>query len=182
MIEHDIDSLLEVLRSGRSLSEEDVNQLKQRVSGDPDDFKARLQLIGFARSHLDLTNCALLYEQISWFVSTSPDHPLMSNSFMRMEWHPQDSQSFDNIRSLWKSLIEREPGNLSLLVNAGYQMLINDCNLSEEYATRARELRSRVAERTEAGKSRRAYEECAVFDDSELRIDIPAALPHLVSI
>jgi len=140
MYEHSADELLQILASGESLTPEGVTEVRIQIQKAPDDFASRLMLIGYLQHNIERAFCAPLYDQIAWFVQAFPEHPVLSNSSMRLIVHPKEHEYFERIRALWKSAVVHNPSALQILMNAGYQMLVNDCPRAEEYANQALQL------------------------------------------
>ena len=132
---------IELIRSGRDLTEDQVRRLESELERNPSDLDARISLLGHyffsqsgsAGAEADCTRHAL------WIVENEPAHPIAGMGYTRID-ESLDPAGFARAKEIWKKHIAANPTNTKILGNAGRYLLHSDRGLAETYLLKARKL------------------------------------------
>lgn len=108
---HQISELLEVLK-GANLSRNQVSRLEKRLSENPEDSSARLQLLGFFQRP---PVSERFYGLLVGLINHSPESAIHEHLSTAQE----SSEGYQLAKRAWLDQVEKSPDNVRILLNLG---------------------------------------------------------------
>jgi hypothetical protein len=112
----------------------------------PDDLKTRAILLGYYETrHLDSAVVRRKRQAtIWWFMDHLTEHPFLQGAFgLPIKSH--DERFYEKVEHFWCEKIAKNPGNVSLLVNAAAQTLVSNPSQALKWALEAKSFESENA-------------------------------------
>jgi hypothetical protein len=132
---------------GVRLSAEDAAKLEEQVKGDPDDFDARLQLLGysFRARHTDAETKASHADHVSWAIRNHPAATWGNRPYLQVD-NILNPDGFAATRTLWLDQLKTHEQSAQVHANAAAFFMFADRDRAAELLERAEELEPESAE------------------------------------
>lgn len=130
---HDIKASLITL-SGVHLSGEEVLELEERLSRDPEDLSSRMQLLGYYMTKQYESEAARQphAKHALWFIRNRPAHPVAGNPEVRLD-PERDGQAYHQAAKLWQQHVGVFGDNVAVLANAAAFFTLHEPHRAEQY-------------------------------------------------
>jgi hypothetical protein len=132
---------------GVRLSNEDAAKLEAQLKSDPDDFDARLQLLGytFQQRHTDADAKASHANHVAWAIKNHPDATWGNLPYMLVD-QILNPEGFIAARTLWLEQVKAHAESAQVHANAATFFTFADRERAAELLERAEELEPESAE------------------------------------
>jgi tetratricopeptide (TPR) repeat protein len=132
---------------GVRLSAEDAVKLEEQVKSDPDDFDARLQLLGytFQQRHTDADARASHANHVTWVITNHPDATWGNRPYLQVD-HILNPDGFAATRTLWLNQLKAHEKSAQVHANAATFFMFADRDRAAELLERAEDLDPKSAE------------------------------------
>lgn len=118
---------------GGELSEQEAQQLEEKLKADPENPSARIQLLGYySRRRFDSDDaCKARQEHILWIIQHHPDSEIAGLPYTDLD--PMlDGKSYYKAKELWLQQVKKHGKNTKVIANAANFFLIPSKDIAEE--------------------------------------------------
>lgn len=132
------EDLMEELRKGWDLTRTEAAELEGQLTANPDDQRARAQLLGYYFRH-DPDQSTRQAEHVLWFIRNAPDSDVLQwpEGHVMPENNPE---GYAEAKEAWLHQLELDPRNTVLLRNAAGFFTLTDIGRSAKLLERAESL------------------------------------------
>jgi hypothetical protein len=120
------------------MNEKDLSYWTEAIDRDGNNLKARLRLLGYYRKFLRPPESIIRQKHIFWMIEHRPSDFVCLTEYMA--WTEKVPKLYREVKRSWRSQIDRNPNNASILASAGAALIYVEPRETVDFLEKALQL------------------------------------------
>jgi tetratricopeptide (TPR) repeat protein len=126
----------DVIWEGSQLSSEEIRQLEQWSNRNPDDFEARMRLLGAYFLKTDIPSRKARRGHAMWVIEHRPSSDIAGMPYAQMDPQRDGEEYFNAAADLWQEQAKRHANDVSVLSHAAHFFMVRQAQIARRYFRR----------------------------------------------